>query len=501
MCNNYKLFINAPKSEYPGSGNVGQGFQSEAYVRPEHQIHVHQINLNTQDAGYDECESAEEQEGAARGDIGRNGEERGVNGRRAAVGRQYHQETTANGMNGDTSGGMRPAKDFQDSTGGSGAHDTRKGPGAGRSSGPADQEQPASGEVYAGTNIGTPVQMIPTNTSGCRRPGAGPGPNARPLAASISFGSRKMLQQLQKNESNPLLNATQDEARHRPLSGHPGDKLITKADHASAGKQFDHLDDQNGHGKPVMDDGGVISVPAAMRTGSYRGFEGDRNDNEEESAVSNNLQNQHQSNDNSQIELTAYQNNSKSDFRSGAPSPDIFLNAMRPQGTANQQDGKYGARDYDLDPRGLRNEASENRPDMSPSALLKPTINMKIQKIQRALEQDKARGENSNKQNSGAPAQELFLGRQFSFSPGLQAEDVAGKETSANGRRRKISGTIGSRKYADSASHEIDGSMNEFGSNPGLLFQQDKLNTNLPQVDAQEDLDQGPPCNITPLYN
>lgn len=62
MCNNYKLFINAPppKSEFPGPGNTGQGFQVENYVRPEHQIHVHQINLNNQDAGYDECESAEE---------------------------------------------------------------------------------------------------------------------------------------------------------------------------------------------------------------------------------------------------------------------------------------------------------------------------------------------------------------------------------------------------------------------------------------------------------
>lgn len=43
--------------------------------------------------------------------------------------------------------------------------------------------------------------------------------------------------------------------------------------------------------------------------------------------------------------------------------------------------------------------------------------------------------------------------------------------------------------------------MHEFGSNPGLPFQQEKLNTNLPQVDAQEELDQGPPSNITPLHN
>lgn len=93
------------------------------------------------------------------------------------------------------------------------------------------------------------------------------------------------------------------------------------------------------------------------------------------------------------------------------------------------------------------------------------------------------------------------MGRQFSFAPGLQADVAQAQESSASGHRRKISGAFGSRKYGGSASHEIEGSMHEFGSNPGLPFQQDKLNTNLPQVDAQEDLDQGPPSNITPLHN
>ena len=80
------------------------------------------------------------------------------------------------------------------------------------------------------------------------------------------------------------------------------------------------------------------------------------------------------------------------------------------------------------------------------------------------------------------------------------------QESSTSGHRRKISGAFGSRKFGggDSASHEIEGggSINDFGSNPGLPYQQDKLNTNLPQVDAQDDqLDQGPPSNITPLNN
>lgn len=93
------------------------------------------------------------------------------------------------------------------------------------------------------------------------------------------------------------------------------------------------------------------------------------------------------------------------------------------------------------------------------------------------------------------------MGKQFSFSPGLLADEVSGKEAGANGRLRKISGAIGSRKQGDSAAHEIDESVHEFGSNPALLFQQDKLNANLPQGDAPDDSEEGLPNNITPLYN
>lgn len=241
VCNNYKLFINAPppKPEFSASGNVGQGFQSETYVRPEHQIHVHQINLNNQDVDHDEHESVEEEEGAAREEIGRNGEDRGLMGRMANMG--HHQHETANtGV--DNSGGMRTAKDVQDSMGGPGALDMRNSPGADPSQRlREDKEQHASGAVYGGTNIATPVQMIPTNTDGCRRTGdaAAQASSRRPIATSISFKHRNFLQQLQKGVGkDPSLRA-QDEARHRPLSGHPGDKLIKKADHASTGKQFE----------------------------------------------------------------------------------------------------------------------------------------------------------------------------------------------------------------------------------------------------------------------
>lgn len=146
-------------------------------------------------------------------------------------------------------------------------------------------------------------------------------PSTRPLAASISFGRRKILQQLQNSENKDSLLHTQDEARHHTLSGDPGDQLIKKADHASASKRFDHLDDQNDQDKQAKDDGGVISVATPIRSGSYRGFEGNRNDNDE--SVSN-------------LPSQSNQHNNKSDFPSGVPSPDIFLNAMRPHGTANQ---------------------------------------------------------------------------------------------------------------------------------------------------------------------
>lgn len=139
-----------------------------------------------------------------------------------------------------------------------------------------------------------------------------------------------------------------------------------------------------------------MSVATPIPGASYRGFEGNRNDNDE--SVSN-------------LQSQANINHNNSGFPSCAPSPDIFLNAVRPQSAANPQDPKYGNREYDFDARGLRNGANDHRRDMSPTALLKPTVKMKIQKIKRALDQDKARAESTQKQATGRPSQELFLGR------------------------------------------------------------------------------------------
>lgn len=346
----------------------------------------------------------EELEGVAGGEIGRNGEERGVNATTDAMSRQYHQDNTI-GVNADNSGGVRLGKDFPDSTGGSGAVDTRKGPGVDGGQGLKQDQEPAAGGKEYATNIGTPVYMITTNTSACMRRGGAQAQasGSRPAAPSITFDHRKILQQPQKGEGeDPLLNV-QDEARHRPESGHPGEKLIKKADHAATSKQFGHLDEQNGHFEQVNNDGGAISVATPNPSGSYRGFEGNRNDNEE--SVSN-------------FQSQSNQNNHKPDFPSGVPSPDIFLNAMRPQSAANPQDPKYN-REYDFDARGLRNDVNGRRRDMSPTALLKPTVKMKIQKIQRALDQDKARAENGRQQAPNLSTSELILGRQFSFAPGL----------------------------------------------------------------------------------
>lgn len=61
-----------------------------------------------------------------------------------------------------------------------------------------------------------------------------------------------------------------------------------------------------------------------------------------------------------------------------------------------------------------------------------------------------------------------MLGQQLSFAPSLQADGYV-KEGSAAKRRRTISGTIGNRNIGET--REIDDSMNDFGSNPALLFQ------------------------------
>lgn len=182
--------------------------------------------------------------------------------------------------------------------------------------------------------------------------------------------------QMKRKEGKDASLHAQDEARHRPLNDYPGDKLIKKADHAATGKQFGQLDDQTGQAKQGKDDGGVIAVTTSIRNRSYRGFEGNGNDNEESAP---------------DMQGQANQNN-KSGGPSSMISPNIFLDAMRGQGAATQQDAKYNNREYDFGQNGQRNEANENPPDMSPSQLLKPNINIKIQKIQEALEQDKARG-------------------------------------------------------------------------------------------------------------
>lgn len=126
---------------------MARGYQS-AYVRPEHQIHVHQINLNNQETGYDDGESAEDLGGAATGDIGRNGEDRGIN------------------MNG--------THQFNVKGSGGSATDTRKGPGGDSNQIKDDEQDQPGGDLYHNTNIGTPVIMIPTNISGSR-PGPAPG--------------------------------------------------------------------------------------------------------------------------------------------------------------------------------------------------------------------------------------------------------------------------------------------------------------------------------------
>jgi len=66
VCNNYKLFITAPKPkpEFSPPGGVGHGggFTSDSFIRPEHQIHVHPINLSSLDDNLDDCDSEDEEE-------------------------------------------------------------------------------------------------------------------------------------------------------------------------------------------------------------------------------------------------------------------------------------------------------------------------------------------------------------------------------------------------------------------------------------------------------
>lgn len=97
---------------------------------------------------------------------------------------------------------------------------------------------------------------------------------------------------------------------------------------------------------------------------------------------------------------------------------------------------------------------------MSPSQLLKPNVNIKMQKIQQELEQEKGLG-GTMKQRADLPT-DLLMAKQFSFSPGLQADDAAGKGDGAHSRLRKTSGAaIGSRKYAPSP--PVDAEMDDFG--------------------------------------
>ena len=125
-----------------------------------------------------------------------------------------------------------------------------------------------------------------------------------------------------------------------------------------------------------------------IRARPYRGREGNRNDNEESAA---------------DIQAQSNPNDGKTDVRPSM-SPDIFLNAMRPQGATHQQDAKYADRGYHFDSRGQQVEANENLPKckpgstmkiesakiVSPSQLLKPNIKRQRPKIQAVLEQSKA---------------------------------------------------------------------------------------------------------------
>jgi len=81
----------------------------------------------------------------------------------------------------------------------------------------------------------------------------------------------------------------------------------------------------------------------------------------------------------------------------------------------------------------------------------------------------------------------------------MAANRDSGQMHAALGRPRAISGALGSRNMTDSQANEIEGSMTEFGSNP--LMYQERLNTNLASVDMHnQDADDQPPSNITPMY-
>lgn len=132
---------------------------------------------------------------------------------------------------------------------------------------------------------------------------------------------------------------------------------------------------------------------------------------------------------------------------------------------------------------------------MSPGALLKPNVKIKMGKMAELL-QNKQDGDDLVNAVSQLPAPDLLTAKQFSFSPGLQADGIQKKDSVAKGRLRAQSGAFGAN------SRDNDNSLNEFASSQGLLFQQDQLNTNLPNMDLQDDqnLDE-PPSNITPLCN
>lgn len=116
-----------------------------------------------------------------------------------------HNQASDLVMNQDNSGDIRANKNYGDSTGGSGAFESHKVTGHDRGQRTRDGLlNPVIGGVYEHTNIGTPIQMIPTNTSGCRG-SVGPlqGKDSRPLAA-VSFRHRQMFPQFQQANGRDL---------------------------------------------------------------------------------------------------------------------------------------------------------------------------------------------------------------------------------------------------------------------------------------------------------